>query len=185
MDVPASRRSRTWRIRHDLDEYLWFLDDSLRSLCCRDSTFKTLPNSRFAMEAMIPHDTVLDRDEFAYMEKLWSSFVTTKKFEWKTTSPFLVRLRNEGLDDLHRVLQAPILKADVGRTQLHVDVHSLSVDALKKDFEARSELAYLVGLVAHMTLLAADQAETIKFVPEGQVASHLSKICAGMSVLLF
>ena len=108
------------------------------------------------MEVMIPHDSVLDRDEFADREKLWSDFVTKKKFEWWHTTSLAIKLRNQGLDDLHRVLQTPSLKADVAKTQLHVDVHEISKEALKKDFEARSELALLVGLIAHMTLLAAD-----------------------------
>ena len=181
VEASVSRRSKSMRKRHDLDSYLWSLDESLRSHCSGDSTFKDMPNAWFAMEVRIPLDTILERDEFLDREKLWTSFVTAEKFEWKVTTSFTIKLKNESLNDLHRVLQAPTLKIDVARTQLHVDVNLLTSEAAKKDFEARIELSHAIGLIAHMTLLAADQAETIEFVPKGEVASHLAKISSGLS----
>ena len=35
-------------------------------------------------------------------------FITSKNFTWPKTSSFSIKLRNESLDDLRRVLQAPI-----------------------------------------------------------------------------
>ena len=60
--------------------------------------------------------------------------MTMKKFEWRHSTSLAIKLRNQGLDDLHRVLQATSLKSDVAKTRLHVDVHEISSGALKKDF---------------------------------------------------
>ena len=106
-----------------------------------------------------------------------------KNFTWPRTSSFSIRLKNESLDDLHGVLQAPVLKANVAQTQLMFDVHLLSSTAVKKDYETRRELMFVVGLVAQLTLMAADQTETVKFVPSGEVATHLSKLTSALSAV--
>ena len=36
-----------------------------------------------------------------------------KKVDWSATPQSLIRLRNEGLEDLHKILQAPQLKPQV------------------------------------------------------------------------
>ena len=159
------------------------MDESLRSRCSEDSTFKKLPFSRFAMEVTVPHECLLLKDEFADREKLWTSFYDSKKFEWRTTPAFSIRFRNEGLEDLHEVLQAPILKTDVAKLQLHHDVGLLTGDIVKKDLEARNELSYLIDLLAHMALLAADHMESIRFISEEEVATQFAQLSSGLSAL--
>ena len=131
------------------------------------------------MEITVPHECLLLKDEFADREKLWTSFYDSKKFEWRTTPAFSVRFWNEGLEDLHTVLQAPILKTDVAKLQLHHDVGLLTGDIVKKDLEARNELSYLIGLFAHTAVLAADHAESIKFISDEKVATHVYSIFFG------
>ena len=40
----------------------------------------------------------------------------------------------------------------------------------------RKELAHLLGLLIHTIIIGADQAEMVKFLPDGPVATHLTKI---------
>ena len=42
---------------------------------------------------------------------------------------------------------------------------------------------FVIGLVAQLTLMAADQTETIKFLPGGEVATHLSRLTSALSAL--
>ena len=42
---------------------------------------------------------------------------------------------------------------------------------------------FVVAFAAQLTLIAADQMETIKFLPGGEVATHLSKITSALSAL--
>ena len=183
VETSVSRRARNLRCHRDLDAYLMSLDESLRSHCGNDSTFKDLPNAKFAMEVRIPPDSILERDEFKDRELLWTSFVTSKNCSWPQTSSYAIKLRNESLDDLHRVLYAPILKVNVAQSQLMFDVHLLTQTAARKDLEARKDLACAIGSIAQLTLLAADQTETIKFLPGGKVATHLGKITSGLSAI--
>ena len=183
VDLPSTRRTQQIRRRHDLDVYLWSLDESLRSRCSEDSTFKKLPYTRFAMEVTVPHECLLLKDEFADREKLWISFYETKKVDWRPTPAFLLKLRNEGLENLHTVLQAPALKTDVAKLQLRHDVGLLTAEIIKKDTDARNELSYLIGLFAHTAVLAADHKESIKFITDEEAASQMNQISLGLSAL--
>ena len=183
VDRLVTRRVQKSRFRRDLDEYLMSIDESLRSRCSNDSTFKDLPGARYAMEIMIPHGSILEQDEFKDREKLWNSLVTAKNVTWPRISSFHIKLRNESLKDLHRVLQAPKLRLQVAQTQLMFDVNLITEKAVKNDFEARSDLAFVVGYAAQLSLIAADQTETVKFLPESEVATHLTKIGSALSAM--
>ena len=67
----------------------------------------------------------------------------------------LLKLRNEDLSDLHEVLNTPILKTDVRKHQLQLDVGLLTSEAVQKGF----------GVLSHISVISADQAEMVKFLP--------------------
>ena len=85
LDFPASRKVVHNRARHDLDAFVWNLDDSVRSHCPQDRVFKKLPFSRYAMGMILPHDCELLTGEFAEREKLWSSYCHGKKVDWSVS----------------------------------------------------------------------------------------------------
>ena len=88
------------------------------------------------------------------------------------------------MSNLHEVLHTPILKTDVAKQQLRHDVGLLSSDAVQKDFDSRKELADLIGLISHVTMMAEDQAGTIRFISDkGPAASHLASISSALSAL--
>ena len=72
------------------------------------------------MDMILLHDCELLTGEFAEREKFWSSYCHGKKVDWSVSAVFLLKLRNEGLSDLHDILHAPVLKTDVGKQQLHL-----------------------------------------------------------------
>ena len=110
------------------------------------------------MELTLPHDCELLKGEFADQEKIWTSYCRGKKVDWHVSTAFLLKLRNEGVSDLHEVLHATVLKTDVVRQQLRYDVGLLTSDAVQKGFDARKELAHVIGLISHVIVLAEDQA---------------------------
>ena len=114
-DRPTSQRAIHSKAKAQLDEYLQGLDDSLRSRCFNDDVFRNMTHSRFAMEVKVPDDCILVRKEFLQREELWKSFLEKKKVDWSVSPHFLIKLRNEGLEDLHKILQAPQLKPHVAK----------------------------------------------------------------------
>ena len=99
------------------------------------------------------------------------------------SSAFLFKVMNEDSSDLHKVWHAPILKLDVGKEQLHFDVSLLSLEAVQRDFDSRKELAHLIGLICHTSVIAMNQFDTIKFLPDGPAALHLSTASSALLAL--
>ena len=50
LEYPASCRAIHNRARHDLDIYIWSLEESVRSRCAHIETFKKLSLNRYAMK---------------------------------------------------------------------------------------------------------------------------------------
>ena len=103
--------------------------------------------------------------------------------DWTVTSVFLLKLRNEDLSDLHEILHAPILKTDVGKQHLHFDIGLLSSEGVQKDFDARRELAHLLGLICYTSVMAADHTEVSKFIKYRKAAPRLAKLSSALSAL--
>ena len=135
------------------------------------------------MDVILPPDCELLTGEFADREKFWSYYCHVKKVDWAVTTAFLLKLRNEDLSDLHEILHAPVLKTDVGKQQLHFDINLLTSDAVQKDFDARKELAHLLGLVSFTSVMAADHAVVTKFVSDGEASSRLAKFTSALAAL--
>ena len=135
------------------------------------------------MELTLRHNCELLMGEFADREKIWTSFCNGKKIDWLVSSAFLFKLRNEGLSDLHEVLHAPVLKTDVGKHQLHFDVGLLTSEGTQKDFDCQKELAHVIGLICHTSIMAEDQLGTLKFLSDGPAVSHMSQISSALSAL--
>ena len=54
---------------------------------------------------------------------------------------------------------------------------------MQKDFDARRELAHLLGLICYTSVMAADHAEVSKFVKDGESAPRLAKLSSALSAL--
>ena len=80
-------------------------------------------------------------------------FHDSKKVDLLSTTGLYLKLKNEGLHDLHEVLHIPFLQTEVGKMQLHCNIGFLAFKGLQKDFDLRKELVDLLGNLIYDTIM--------------------------------
>ena len=124
------------------------------------------------MKIRIPHETVLYMDGFADNEKLLSSLVMTKKFEWRYSTILAIKLR---IRSWMTCLGSYKLRVEVSDDQ-DTGTCWRPWDILRRTQEGLSDQWYISVYgrpYRPFNLVEVDNEEIIKFVSEGQVSSHL------------